>query len=284
MKISIITPVKNLEKYISETIESVISQRGDFDLEYIIIDGSSEDKTLKICEEYQRQIQTKNRAIFCRSIDFKIISQPDNTMYEALSKGLQLVTGDIISYINGDDFYLPNSFSCVNEIFSKFSEVKWIMGSITTYNQEGHIISHRIPWQYNSNLILKGFNNAICLPIIQQESVFWRKECNEIINYEELKNYQLAGDYFLWHSFAQKGYQLIIVDTFFGGIRFRKGQLSGNKKDYYAEYNLIKTKAHFFDKILSYIYWIVEECLPIRIKRKFSKNRIRYKSNGWELQ
>ena len=134
MKISIITPVKNLEKYISETIESVINQRGDFDLEYLIMDGQSVDNTLKICEDYQQQIQTKSRAIFCNSVYFKIKSTRDNSMYEALAKGLQLATGDIISYINGDDFYLPNAFSCVAEIFSNYTTINWITGLPGCYN------------------------------------------------------------------------------------------------------------------------------------------------------
>jgi glycosyltransferase involved in cell wall biosynthesis len=284
MKISIITPVKNLEKYISETIESVLNQRGDFELEYIIMDGKSVDNTLRICEEYQRQIQSNTRQIFCNSIDIKIHSSLDNTMYEALSNGLQLASGDIISYINGDDFYLPNAFNCVNEIFSKFEQVKWLTGNISTYNPQGNIISFRIPWQYNSNLVLKGFYNALNLSIIQQESSFWRRECKDNIDYDKLKTYKLAGDYFLWHSFAKNGYQLFIVDTFLGGIRLRQGQLSANKLEYYKEYNQIKTKADLGDKLLSYMYWLVEQFSYVRIRQKFSKNRIRYKPRGWKVQ
>ena len=122
MKISVITPVKNLEDYIAETIESVINQRGNFDIEYIIMDGNSSDKTLDICNEYQKQIELKTRKIFCNSIQMKVYSSPDNSMYEALANGLKMVTGDITAYINGDDFYLPNAFSCVAEIFEKFKK------------------------------------------------------------------------------------------------------------------------------------------------------------------
>lgn len=284
MKISIITPVKNLEKYISETIESVLNQKGDFELEYIIIDGKSTDTTLKICEEYQSQILSKTRAIFCNSIDFKIVSSQDNSIYDALAKGFQLATGDIISYINGDDFYLPNAFSCVNEIFSKNGQVKWLMGNIITYNTFGHIVDCYIPWQYNSNLILKGFYNGIKLPVIQQESSFWRKECNQVIDYDLFKSYKLAGDYYLWHSFANENYQLYIVDTLLGGFRRRKGQLSEDKMEYYKEYNLIKTKANALDQLNYCFYFLIELLAPIRIKQKLSKNRIRYKSTGWQVQ
>lgn len=284
MKISIITPVKNLENYISETIESVINQKGDFEIEYLIIDGGSSDATLEICKKYERQIEKSERTIFCNSIMLKVISEPDNGMYEALAKGLQLSTGDIISYINGDDFYLPNAFSCVSEIFSKFVQVKWLMGNIICYNIDGHIVYYYIPWQYNSNLIIKGFNNGKQLPVIQQESSFWRRECNNVIDYNILTTYKIAGDYFLWHSFASKNYKLYVVDSPLGGIRRRKGQLSENKKNYFFEFNMIKSKSNLLDKLTFYLYYMVELMIHVRIKQKFSKNRIRYKSNGWQVQ
>ena len=144
MKISIITPVKNLEQYISETIESVINQRGDFDLEYLIMDGQSSDNTLKICKDYQSQIQLGVRKIECNSIDLKILTAPDCSMYEALSKGLSLADGDVVSYINGDDFYLPNALSCVVDIFTKFEPVRWITGLPGTYNEKGQLIHNFI--------------------------------------------------------------------------------------------------------------------------------------------
>lgn len=284
MKISIITPVKNSEGFITETIESVINQKGNFEIEYLIIDGYSNDNTLKICKEYERQIEKSERTIFCDSIILKVISESDDGMYAALAKGVQLATGDIISYINGDDFYLPNAFSCVMEIFSKNSQVKWLMGNVITYNMLGHVVDCYFSWQYNSNLILKGFYNGRKLPVIQQESSFWRKECNKVLDYDLLKSYKLAGDYFLWHSFARNNYQLYLVDTLLGGFRRRVGQLSENKEEYFREYNLIKTKGKVLDQICYYFYYLIEQLAPLRLKQKFSKNRIRYKSSGWQVQ
>ena len=54
MKFSIVTPVYKGEKYIKETIESVLSQKGNFEIEYIIVDGGSSDKTIKIIKEYEK--------------------------------------------------------------------------------------------------------------------------------------------------------------------------------------------------------------------------------------
>lgn len=283
MKISVISPVKNLEKYISETIESVINQRGDFEIEYLIIDGNSTDNNLMVCKNYQNQIENNTRAILCNSIKLFIISENDNNMYEALAKGLKMATGDIICYINGDDFYLPNAFSCVNQIFTEYKEVKWITGLPVRFSEQGNIINFHIPWQYNNNLILKGFYGKF-LPFIQQESVFWRKELNEIVNLDKLKSFKLAGDYYLWHTFAKKGFHLFVVDSFLGGNRLRIGQLSNNKIEYFSEIKTIKTNPRIMELVVCYFYWIIEKFVTKKIKQNFSKNRLRFKKNEWKIQ
>ncbi len=283
MKISIITSVKNSGKYITETIESVINQRGDFEIEYLIIDGGSEDNTLKICKEYELQIGKLNRKIFCNSIQLTVILETDNGMYEALAKGLQLATGDIISYINGDDFYLPNAFSCVVDIFSKYDKIYWLTGLPLRYNEQGHIINFQVPWLYNSDLILKGFYGKQ-LPFIQQESVFWRNELNKDLDFDKLENYKMAGDYFLWHSFAKQQMQLYLVDSFLSGNRLRKGQLSENKEGYYKEFDIIKSKANLIDFIRVSIYWIIEKFAGKPLKRRLSKSRVSFKKGNWILK
>ena len=84
MKVSIITVCYNAEKYIKDTIESVLEQ--DYpNIEYIIIDGASTDKTLKIIQNY-------NDSIDC------LISEKDKGIYDAMNKGIKISTGDIIGF------------------------------------------------------------------------------------------------------------------------------------------------------------------------------------------
>ena len=106
MKLSIITPCYNSENFIEETIESVLSQRGDFEIEYIIVDGGSTDRTLSIVRKYNDWIESGSFPIKCSKANITYISERDKGMYDALAKGFKLVTGDIIAYINSDDFYL----------------------------------------------------------------------------------------------------------------------------------------------------------------------------------
>lgn len=91
LKISIITVAYNAEAYIEETIQSVLGQSYN-NIEYIIIDGQSTDNTISICKKYEDQIHT-------------IVSEPDKGLYDAMNKGIQLASGDIIGMLNADDFY-----------------------------------------------------------------------------------------------------------------------------------------------------------------------------------
>ena len=95
MKISIVTVCYNSEKTIRDAIEAVLSQ--DYpDIEYLIIDGLSNDNTSKIINQYPGRIA-------------KVISEPDNGIYDAMNKGIKHATGDVIGILNSDDFFEDSS-------------------------------------------------------------------------------------------------------------------------------------------------------------------------------
>jgi glycosyltransferase involved in cell wall biosynthesis len=97
MKISVITPCLNSRKYIEHSIQSVRDQHF-FDLEHIIVDGGSVDGTVDILKKYPH---------------LKWISEPDDGQSDAMNKGFNLSTGDIIVYLNADDYFLPKAFETV---------------------------------------------------------------------------------------------------------------------------------------------------------------------------
>ena len=95
MKVSIITITFNSAETIEDTIRSVLSQ--DYsDIEYIIVDGASKDGTLEIIERYRNSIST-------------VISERDKGIYDAMNKGVEKATGDVIGILNSDDFYADAS-------------------------------------------------------------------------------------------------------------------------------------------------------------------------------
>ena len=117
MKISIITVCFNSEDTIRDTIESVLSQ--DYpNIEYIIIDGLSNDNTMKIVSEYRNKIS-------------KIISEPDKGIYDAMNKGVQLSMGDAVGILNSDDFFeYPSVISDVVKCFKSAPDASLVFGDV----------------------------------------------------------------------------------------------------------------------------------------------------------
>jgi glycosyltransferase involved in cell wall biosynthesis len=124
-KLTIITPSYNQAAYIGQTIESVRTQ--DYpDVEHIIVDGGSSDDTVEILGRYEHLIW---------------ISEKDRGQADALNKGLALATGDIIGWINSDDYYEKDAFKTVADCFSDPSTM-WIVGNLNYVDDHG---SHTVP-------------------------------------------------------------------------------------------------------------------------------------------
>ena len=98
-RVSVITISFNSEAVIKKTIESVLKQTYT-DIEYLIIDGASKDKTVEIAESYKDAFAQKG-------IDYKIFSEPDKGIYDAMNKGISKATGEFVGLINSGDWYEP---------------------------------------------------------------------------------------------------------------------------------------------------------------------------------
>ncbi len=114
--ISIITVVKNNDRYLEETIKSVLSQSYKH-IEYIIIDGGSKDNSLNIIKKYSDQI------------DYAV-SQNDKSLWDAINKGLSLATGDLIGIVNSDDTLRPNALEILNKYYLNYPNIDFFFGSV----------------------------------------------------------------------------------------------------------------------------------------------------------
>lgn len=104
MLVSIITVAYNSEKTISRTLDSVYHQTYE-EIEYIIVDGKSTDKTMDIVKQYEKRFVEKK-------ISFRYISEKDNGIYDAMNKGIRMAKGELIGIINSDDWYEPEAVEC----------------------------------------------------------------------------------------------------------------------------------------------------------------------------
>ena len=122
MKISVITICYNCEKTIEKTIKSVLEQKYN-DIEYIIIDGGSQDDTLKIIKTYNDKIT-------------KLVSERDNGIYDAINKGIELSKGEVIALLHGNDiFFDENVLSKVAEFFIKNKKVEIMLSDLAFKNK-----------------------------------------------------------------------------------------------------------------------------------------------------
>lgn len=280
-KISLITPCFNAEKYIEETIHSVIDQtalmNGTLSLEYIFCDGKSTDNTVKIIEKIIGKVTAPNYS-------FQVYSEKDNGMYDALSKGLKKVSGDYCAYINAGDFYSPFAFDVINDVFESES-VKWITSTRVLYNEKSQIVSMRTPIKYRRRLISGGLYGLV-LPYIQQESTCWKSEMNALIDHSVLSSFKMAGDYYLWHRFATKT-DLYIVESHLAGFKIHKGQKSENHAEYLEE--IAQFIPHRYRNIILYSPVILYDLIyyiPDLVKNRLNRKTLitfDHSRNTWKV-
>ena len=175
MQFNIVTPVLNGEKFINETILSVVSQTGPFSIRYHVQDGGSADSTIKILIAWQKRL-ANDFPINCAGIKFSFSSEPDRGLYDAVNRGFAACGhSDLMAWINADDRYEPGAFVTAAEIFDRHSDIDWVTGRPTVINEAGGMlhISPIVPFPRKA--IAAGiFEGRYARPFIQQEGTFWR--------------------------------------------------------------------------------------------------------------
>jgi glycosyltransferase involved in cell wall biosynthesis len=242
LKISIVTPVYNCEKYIEKCILSIKNQ--DYDnYEHIIVDGQSTDGTLDIVRKYDG------------TYPMRWISETDKGMYDAINKGFGMASGDIFAWINADDCYMPHAFDTMAKIMTQ-RNISWCTGFPVVLTEDDRMYEMPIVLPiYLQNIVEKGYSDGRISPMIQQESTFWTRELWEKSGGINTK-YKAAGDYWLWRTFA-KYEKLYTVDTVIAGFRRHEGQISSQMDKYWNEVGTYTMYKKFLSKtkiVKLYIY------------------------------
>jgi len=258
MKVSVITPTSNSAKYLDRTMSSVVSQVGNFDIEYIVVDNASTDDTRKIFESYRGRLKEINRQRRAGEITLTMISQPDRGMYEAINHGFSLATGDIFAWINADDLYLPGAFEQVVRVFA-MSGVMWLKGITSYIDERGRTLSHGRCYLYAQQLLRRGLYGREAY-FVQQDSVFWRADLWNASGGLDA-SFRLAGDYDLWMRFAEQ-VPLYTLNVSVSSFRNVPGQLSEDLVAYRAEQDRIVRPRTFRDRLLHRFFKSVEPKLP----------------------
>ena len=136
-KISIITPVYNGEKFIRQTIESILAQAGDFYIDYIVINDGSTDSTEKVigeCEQLWKNGVIPKR---CLGDSFRHWSRLNKGQTPTINEGFSAAEGEILAWMNADDYYLPGAFAAVAKTFEENSDIDFVYGDCLKINEGG---------------------------------------------------------------------------------------------------------------------------------------------------
>lgn len=223
--VCVVTPVKNGGRYLGEAIESVLHQTLK-DWEYVVVDGGSEDNSLSIAKDHERN----DRRI-------TVIASRDKGMYDAVFKGFECTTAPICCWIPSDDKLMPWAFEIISEYMAK-TGAEWVTGIPGLWDERGVLHGISFPLWYPRTLIRWGFCNGRYLGFIQQASTFFtRRLLNRISpdDVETIRNQKGAGDFFLWTRFARYS-ALHMVPTVVSGFRKHSANWSSKYADsYFAE-------------------------------------------------
>jgi glycosyltransferase involved in cell wall biosynthesis len=261
MLFTIITPCFNAEKYIAETVNSVLQQTalasGRAALQYIIVDGNSGDRTVEIARDTVAGRQ-----------NVEIVSEPDNGMYDALSKGLIKTKGEVCAYINAGDFYSPQAFDIVMDVLEQHPRIAWMTGMQAIYNEKSQMVRTALSYRYRRKWFAAGLYGAR-LPFVQQESTFWRAHLLDGLDHETLKTLRYAGDFFLWQHFARSA-DLHIVEAWLAGFKRHAGQLSAESSRYQQELRQLATQRVPFHE--QPLIWLDRMCWILPRKARLALN------------
>jgi putative colanic acid biosynthesis glycosyltransferase len=202
--ISIITVVYNGEEFLEKTVKSVLNQTYK-NIEYIIVDGNSTDKTIKIIKKYEHKITYW-------------ISEKDEGIYDAMNKGARLATGDFINFMNADDIiYTNDAIERVVNNITNFENV---------YFSRASIISDSIEWMYPP-IIVKNYSKWLKLNLPNHQTMFFPKSFYKKYFYDLRLNIGADDDYKL---FALEKHDVKFIDLIF--VEFKRGGISSNHNDF----------------------------------------------------
>ena len=229
--LSIVTVCYNSEKTIEHTIQSVLNQSIN-QFEHIFIDGASKDRTVSIIESYRKKYEEKD-------IRMIVISEKDKGIYDAMNKGIQLSTGSIIGFLNGDDWYELDTISAVLETFNNNLEADIVMGAAYIHNGDRIIIKSP---RKSGIITSRNFN---------MPGMFVKKEC-----------YQTVGFYgendFDWYLRAlKKKKQVVFIKNIL--VNFSAGGVSTRIKIHDVPRNIKYRYKIYRDNGYSRVYFF--ECM-----------------------
>jgi len=229
-KISIVMPSLNHEKFIERSILSVLNQ-GYPNLQFIIIDGGSNDATTMIIKKYEKYI------------DYWV-SERDQGQSDALNRGFRRANGEIYGWLNSDDLYLPNSFFASAKALQNHPDKLVVYGDWLFISETDKIVNYYHAFDFNINHFkYEGFH-------LSAQSMFWRASLHKKFGKFDL-NLNYTMDYQMILEFgllSKKGF--LRIPKVLGAFRIHEEQKTKDRslKKIIKEHMYMAKKYHYMDK------------------------------------
>ena len=238
VKISVITISFNSGKEIARTIESVLKQEY-LPMEYWIIDGASRDDTVAIAQSYEEAFREKG-------VSYKIISEPDEGIYDAMNKGIQMAGGEVVGLINSGDEYVPQTLEIVRRTFRE-TDCELMFGDIQICTEKGKVFI-KVARQRKLYQTSRDWNHP---------TMFVKSGLCKQYPYQ---NKGIHDDYTFYLKMRKQKRRIVVVDQVLA--RFRLGGAS-NQKSWKAVKKRIHDRYNYCYRENGYSRWYLLECFMI---------------------
>lgn len=215
MKISVITANYNGARFLEQCLKSVVSQRADgFDLEYIVVDGGSADGSLDIINKYKSEIS-------------EIIVGKDEGPFDAINKGFSKASGDILCWLNSDDYYCPGALKRVADTMARDKDAVLCFGHCPIIDEDGNEIRKGITRFKELFYPLSSRFALQCINYISQPAMFFRRDA-----FREMgglrRDLKCAWDYDLLIRLFRQGRAVAVENPPLACFRWHPASLSGS--------------------------------------------------------
>ena len=222
MKFSIVTPSFNMDPWIGRAIESVISQEGDFEIEYILSDGGSTDRTGAILEDSRARLTRGEWPVRCQALTMTSFSAKDEGTFDAINKGFARATGAIYTWADADNTYDPGALQAVAKTFETFPDVMWVHAVTDGMNDRWEKTARGTCRIYRQDWLRLGIYSQEAYATAQN-GMFWRSELWKKAG-PIPTTFRISGDYWLWIRMAEHA-PLWALNVAIGSFMRREGQL-----------------------------------------------------------
>lgn len=204
MKISVVMPSLNQVAFLPRAIESVLSQRGSFELELIVVDGGSTDGCVEVLSRIDDARLTWTTG-------------PDDGQSDAINRGMARANGDLLAWLNSDDTYAPDALQAVCDGFARHPDRHWLTGQCDIVDRAGRSIRRPIARYKNRRLARYTRRALLRENFISQPATFWRRKAWRDVGPLDT-GLHWTMDYDLWLRLSELGDPLVLQHTL---ARFR---------------------------------------------------------------